>query len=334
MSGKGSAPEPPDPYETAAAQTGTNISTATGNAFLGNVNQTTPYGSLTYNQTGVQSVTNPETGDTYEVPTFEAVTELSDAGQQMLDLNNETGINLGQVAADQSAFLIDYMNEPVDLSSDNVRQYMNDHFMDNFDRQWDQQRTDLETRLAEQGIGVGNAAYTRAMRDYTDSRQGAQDDMYGNMYSLAQNSLLAERNQPINEIIGLLNGSQVQNPSFANTNSPQMPTVDLAGLINQDYQNQLSQYQMQQQAAGGLFSALGDIGSAAIMMSDRRAKTDIERIGTFGKLPVYTFKYKGQDDVHTGFMADEVEAIAPEAILVNADGYKLVNYSIAMEAAL
>jgi len=47
--GKGSsAPEPPDPKETSAAQTGTNVATAIANAVLQNPNQTTPWGSLTY----------------------------------------------------------------------------------------------------------------------------------------------------------------------------------------------------------------------------------------------------------------------------------------------
>ena len=39
-------PTPPNPYQTAAAQTGTNVSTGVANAFLNNVNQNTPEGSL------------------------------------------------------------------------------------------------------------------------------------------------------------------------------------------------------------------------------------------------------------------------------------------------
>lgn len=46
--GKGSAPKPTDPLETAAAQTGTNVSTAIANSYLNNVNQVTPDGTLTY----------------------------------------------------------------------------------------------------------------------------------------------------------------------------------------------------------------------------------------------------------------------------------------------
>ena len=47
-----SAPAAPDPVATAAAQTAQNKETAYWNAALNNVNQITPYGSLTYEQTG------------------------------------------------------------------------------------------------------------------------------------------------------------------------------------------------------------------------------------------------------------------------------------------
>lgn len=43
-----SAPKPPDPAEVAGAQTANNVGTAIANQVLGNVNQITPTGSLTY----------------------------------------------------------------------------------------------------------------------------------------------------------------------------------------------------------------------------------------------------------------------------------------------
>lgn len=50
--GGGKAPAAPDPAKTAEAQTATNKETAYWNAVLNNVNQITPYGTLTYKQTG------------------------------------------------------------------------------------------------------------------------------------------------------------------------------------------------------------------------------------------------------------------------------------------
>lgn len=88
-------PSPPDPMQTAAAQTGTNVSTAVANAFLGNVNQQTPLGNLTYDQTGTYSWTDPTTDKTYDIPTFTATQTLSDTGQQIQDLLQTSLGNVG-----------------------------------------------------------------------------------------------------------------------------------------------------------------------------------------------------------------------------------------------
>ncbi len=53
------APEPPDPYATARAQTGSNVSTAVANTVLGNANETGPLGSVRYNQNGSYKLDEP-----------------------------------------------------------------------------------------------------------------------------------------------------------------------------------------------------------------------------------------------------------------------------------
>jgi len=59
-------PSPPDPKETAATQSGLNRDTAITQYLLNATNQTTPYGTLTYKQTG--NVFHPsENGQTYWV---------------------------------------------------------------------------------------------------------------------------------------------------------------------------------------------------------------------------------------------------------------------------
>ena len=69
---KPDAPTPPNPYATAAAQTGTNVVDGVANAFLNNVNQITPSGNLTYDVTGNYGWTDPSTGQTYNIPRFTA----------------------------------------------------------------------------------------------------------------------------------------------------------------------------------------------------------------------------------------------------------------------
>jgi hypothetical protein len=72
--------------------------------------------------------------------------------------------------------------------------------------------------------------------------------------------------------------------------------------------------------------------SGIFTLSDRRAKENIVEIGHLGVLPVYQYTYNGSEHVRTGFMAQEVEKIAPCAV-IDFGAYKAVNYDRAIEAA-
>jgi len=79
------------------------------------------------------------------------------------------------------------------------------------------------------------------------------------------------------------------------------------------------------QAAASTAAALG---MAALSFSDKRVKKDIEKIGkTDGGLPIYTFKYKGEDKTQMGVMAQDVEKKQPKAAATAPSGIKMVNYS-------
>ncbi|WP_454917427.1 hypothetical protein [Xanthobacter sediminis] len=114
--GKPSAPEPPNPVQTAAASNSTNINTAIANAMMGNVNQVTPNGSLSYDQTGSYSYKDPFTGQTYQVPRFTATQTLSPQQQAIQDQNQGAQQNLASIANDRSGFLKDYLGGAVDTS--------------------------------------------------------------------------------------------------------------------------------------------------------------------------------------------------------------------------
>lgn len=136
----GSAPEAPDPKETAAAQTSTNLATAIGNSYLGNINQVTPDGKLTYSQTGQNFVTDPngqtyyKNGDKYVlgdahkndegwtavngyyVPTFTATTELSKMQDAIKQQEDHASLNLASLANDQSKRIDNILGQSLNLS--------------------------------------------------------------------------------------------------------------------------------------------------------------------------------------------------------------------------
>lgn len=82
----------------------------------------------------------------------------------------------------------------------------------------------------------------------------------------------------------------------------------------------------------GLGGFLGQIGSG-IAASDPRLKEDVEYLGTLPNgLNVYEYTYKHTGERSVGVMADEVEALLPDALGPEVFGFKTVNYDKIKEA--
>ena len=327
--GKPKAPAAPDPAKTAAAQTGTNVTTALANAQLGNVNQYGPDGSVTYRTNGGQSFTDPTSGATYWIPQYEQITSLSPQQQAIKDQNDAASRNLGTIANEQTAFLRDYLNKPVNLNNEATEARLMELGRKRLDPIIAQRDEDLRTRLANQGFKAGSDGYSRELTTAAQANNDAYTSLLLNGRQQAVQEALTERNQPLNEIGALMSGSQVQMPQFgAGTNQPNLPTVDYAGLVNTNYQNQLGQYQAQMAQRQGILGGLFGLGAAAIKASDKRVKKDIKPVGRLMGHNLYEYQYKGDRDDgrrHVGVMAQEVEKKRPDAV-IDIRGTKHVNY--------
>ena len=327
-----SPPQPPDPKETAAASTGTNVATAIANANLGNVNQVTPDGTLTYDQTGTYTEKDPYTGLSYDVPRYTATQTLSPEQQAIADQTNGAKLNFSTIANNQSGVLQNTLSAPVDLSSSNVEKYINDHYSDDFNKQWDQNQSTLLGKLANQGIGIGSDAYSKALDDFNTSKASAWDNLYGDQRNNAVQNILTERNQPLNEITALLSGSQVSQPNYVNANEPTIPTTDTAGIINTNYQQKLAAWQQQVAQNNSILGGLFGLGAAGVYKySDVRLKEDIRRIGmTDDGMGIYAYRYKGSSTTELGLIAQEVAEHKPGAVARMPSGFLAVNYEEAL----
>ena len=173
---------------------------------------------------------------------------------------------------------------------------------------------------AAQQQQLANAAQ---LQQYNENLGGAQ---FGN--NAATQSLqtqLALRNQPLNEITGLMSGSQLQMPQFQGYNPTNIaPAPVFAGAQAQSAAN-MQNYGIQQSGANATTSGLFGLAGAAL--SDRRLKSNIERIGTH-KLGIGIYEYDILGERQQGVMADEVEKVMPKAVLMHPSGYKMVNYGL------
>jgi hypothetical protein len=139
------------------------------------------------------------------------------------------------------------------------------------------------------------------------------------------NEQYAQRNQPIQEIGALMSGGQVTSPNFVNTPSTQIATTDVGGLINQNFAQQMGNYQAQNQNWQSMMGGILGLGGAAIKASDERIKKNVDRVGTVfafdeeaerRKLPVYEYQYKNDPTStrHVGPMAQDIEKLDRSAV--------------------
>ncbi|PBB96462.1 tail fiber domain-containing protein [Mesorhizobium sp. WSM3862] len=323
-------PAPPDPKETSAASTATNVGTAIANANLGNVNQVTPDGNLTYSQTGTYKWNDPYTGKSYDIPTYTATQTLSQAGQAIKDQTDQAQLNLGKLANSQSAFLNDFLSKPVDLSNDATEARLMDLGMKRLQPALDARRASNEADLINRGIRPGSDAYAQAQNLENQGENDAYNQLLLQGRGQAVQEALAQNSAPINNLTALLSGSQVSQPNFVNANMPTIPTTDVAGLINTNYNQKLQNWQQQAQSSSDLFGGLFGLGANLIKYSDRRVKTNIRRVGEFANgLAKYAFEYVWGGGEQIGVMADEVRAFRPHAV-VNIGGVDAVNYGEAL----
>lgn len=205
----------------------------------------------------------------------------------------------------------------------------------------DQARAQFQNSAQQQAYSqlLGRAAFGNEARQQMFGNRMAStgfnnqqaQQAFSNQQALRSNYLnerYAARNQPINEIAALLGGGQVQNPNFVNTASPGVANTDYAGMVGQNYNQQLAAWQQRQQnnPMNGILGGLFGLGSSAIMASDRRLKTDVSFLGWLRDLPIYAYRYVWGGPMRVGVMAQDMLELRPAAVVRRPDGFLAVDY--------
>lgn len=327
MSSTPAAPPLPDPKATAEAQAVMNKQTAVAQTGLNAMNQYTPDGSLEYSQSG-----HWEDG----TPRFSATTNLSPAAQGIFDTNKVTEQNIATIGKDQSGRIGDLLGTPLKLGNEATEARLMELGMKRLDPRFAKDEEALRQRLVNSGVREGSAAYDSAYANMKNSQNDAVNSLLLSGRGQANQEIMSERNQPINEITALMSGSQVSNPTFQNTPQSNIAGVDYMGAVQNNYNAQVQQQKMKadQNAAlmGGLFSMAGTVATGGMKYSDRRLKEDIDKVGKLDNgLPLYSYRYKGADGPkEIGVMAQDVEKKNPHAVVADAMGRKMVNYDMAV----
>jgi hypothetical protein len=174
---------------------------------------------------------------------------------------------------------------------------------------------------------------------YNQQLQSGQLSNQASNQQLAQNQAIQQND--LNILQALRTGAQLNTanlPAVGVSQPAQLANwqgADMLGAATAKGQYDQSMYnaqlaaQSQMVSAGiGAAGALGGAGIGAAVKSDRRLKKNIKRIGTHVLgIGLYTWDYLWGEPF-AGVMADEVEQVMPEAIVMHPSGFKMVNYSM------
>jgi len=148
---------------------------------------------------------------------------------------------------------------------------------DNDIRNLGYQENDARTQAVLQGIGLDTAARAQGFGELQQQanlqntaqaqvqNQGLQAAQFGNAAQQAElQRQLALRQQPLNEIAGLMSGSQIQLPQFQQYTGQNVAPAPTFAATQAQAQNAMNQYGIQQAGANANTAGLYSLGGAAL----------------------------------------------------------------------
>jgi hypothetical protein len=252
----------------ASTQNLANQGTALFNAGLNRANTTTPWGTQSYSTS-----IDPNTGlpvVNQNVSLNPTLTGAQQTAQQSAaaSLGRGAGSNVGQITGNVSQSMGDPAIQQAIQSQYNAQTGL-------LQPTFGMQSSMLDTQLANQGLQPGtdaynnaknllaqqqNNAYTQIANNATQQGIGYQNQLFGQQL---QNANLGNQaaNQPLNQLLALNSGSQINAPNMAQSNA--VPT-DVLGAANLGYQGNVNAYNAQTGNQNAMMSGLFGLGGAGL----------------------------------------------------------------------
>ena len=186
-------------------------------------------------------------------------------------------------------------------------------------------------QFQNQSLGQASAldlARLNAQNAAVAQQQGLNQSYADSQNRLRQQAIAEEmqrRGMSLNEMNALLSGQQVQMPQMPAFNmAGRAETPNILGATQMGYDAQLGAYNANQAGFNNLLNAGTQLGSA-FLFSDRRLKSNIQRVGTH-PIGVGIYAYTMMGMPQRGVIAQEVQAVRPDLVRQHASGFLQVNY--------
>lgn len=267
-------PAPPN-YERLAEKTSQgNLDMARLALAANRINQNTPFGGLSYSQTGT---------DAYGNPTYTATQTLSP--EQQAIYNKQSGLTSDLLGAAQSGVgnvqnsLLQGGVDTSKLASTGINpgETYSDAIMRRLQPQMQAEQGQFDAQMANQGIAPGTEAYNNAKRSFDQKQNykltsaivgGFQTGLAANQqgFNQAQTNLM----NPINMVNAIRTGSSLTHPIYANSaNMPYVSGPDYLNAGSQQYNAAMNQYNAQAAQDQGFLGGLMNIGGSILGASSK-----------------------------------------------------------------
>jgi len=249
---------------------------------MNNVNQNTPYGSITYTDSN-NGVYDPD-----KAPQFTSSINLTPESQAILDSQMRSNLALSNLGEQQLGRITESASTPFSYAGlpavfgegDTLaaQQKAEDALYSRLDPQFARDEEALRSRLINQGIGQGSQAYNTEFDRFNQAKNDARQQavLGGQQYAsaLLGDSLTrrnqgiqeytTERNAPLNEYNAFTSGTQIQNPSFQSAGYNGAQAGDIQGATQNAYNAAMQQYNTKVASQNNMASGLlGLAGTAA-----------------------------------------------------------------------
>jgi hypothetical protein len=256
--GSPDVPSVPNPNAVAANQQDLNQQAMINSQRASMVDQTTPTGSLRYVQTGV----GPN-----GVPTYSATQTLSDPEQALLTQMQGTQATAGRQAGNLLTNANYGSTNPAtavgDATSGATKQLLSQE-TSYLDPYFTNQTSQLDTKLANQGIYPGSPAYKQAMMENQDTQNRAITNFLTTAEPQAYSQALQNYQLPMQTAESLFGISQPAGLGLTTTPQASMSPADLVGATSSANSANMAAYNAELNQQNAMMSGLFGLGGAAI----------------------------------------------------------------------
>lgn len=233
-----SPPKPPDPNQVAGAQLGYGKRAAQASMF----GQETPYGGLSWQK------------DPTQPGGYTAQQTLSPAEQQLLQLQQQGQTGAGTAASGLGGQLAGLYGQAPNIDPSAMTKQLMDWQTQYMQPWWNQQQSNLDASLGNQGITAGSQAYNNAQNLLSRNISDQRNQFFAQSEPLAFGQAVQQYQLPAQMESQLLGMGQPQGPSFVPT--PQIQPPDYQQAAQQAYQGQMMNYGNMMQGLFGIPTAL------------------------------------------------------------------------------